>query len=119
LQHSFYQPASLQSLPSRQAVIQLPLKAVLRAVVRALTLPRCTHGSVLYPDPQSGDQVSWEQTVAMLNNGEVKEVLAGQNLQLTVSLKDGRSLKSSIPPEEDLQKTIEKCGDACKDVVVK
>lgn len=72
--------------------------------------------SVLYPDPQSGDEVSWQAAVAMINNGEVTQVVQTQDLKLTLSLRDGRSLFATQAAFDDIKAVIEKCGDPCKDI---
>ena len=47
---------------------------------------------VLYPDAQDGSEVPWNQAQAMMQNGEVAKIASGDGSQLTLELKDGRSL---------------------------
>ena len=46
--------------------------------------PQAAPGQALYPEPQSGDTVNWSQAVAMLNNGEISQILKTDNLELTL-----------------------------------
>lgn len=72
--------------------------------------------SVLYPDPQSGDEVMWTQAEAMILNGEVVKITRSGERQITIDLKDGRSLIVNGPTEETVQQLIETCGDLCKSI---
>ena len=72
--------------------------------------------SVLYPDPQSGDEVMWNQAEAMILNGEVVKITRDNERQITIDLKDGRSLIVMGPTEETVQQLLETCGDLCNSV---
>lgn len=80
--------------------------------------PQVPAGQPLYPGPQSGDTVLWAQAVAMISNGEVNQILRSQNLELTLNLKDGRSLLTIEPSEGELQIVLENCGDVCAGIEV-
>jgi len=75
-------------------------------------------GESLYPGPQSGNEISWEAAVALLNNGEVAQVVQTHNLQVTLDLKDGRSLVTREPNIDDVFNVIEGCGQPCTDISV-
>ena len=60
-------------------------------VVEATETPQVAPGQSLYPEPQSGDTITWAQAVAMINNAEVAQILKSQTLELTFNLKDGRA----------------------------
>ncbi len=77
-----------------------------------------TNPSALYPAAKDGDTVTWDQAVAMLQNGEVAKVTQSQSLKVILSLKDGRSLNTTEPSFDDVVKVIAACGDKCKDIVV-
>lgn len=72
--------------------------------------------SVLYPDPQSGDEVMWSQAEAMILNGEVVKITRDGEKQITIDLKDGRSLIVMGPTEETVQQLLQTCGDPCKNI---
>ena len=72
--------------------------------------------SVLYPDPQSGDEVQWSQVAAMILNGEVIKITRDNDLQATIDLKDGRSLILRGPTDKKIQQLLETCGDPCKSI---
>ncbi len=73
-------------------------------------------GSVLYPDPQSGDNVFWNQAEAMILNGEVVKITRDGETQVTIDLKDGRSLIVKGVTEKTVQDLLQTCGDLCKDI---
>ncbi|HEX7972993.1 MAG TPA: hypothetical protein VF498_01170 [Anaerolineales bacterium] len=89
-----------------------------QAVVAATQAPAAGSASVLYPGPKDGDQVSWPQVAAMILNHEVAKIIHPKPLQITITLKDGRSLTSFEPSPEELQSVLQKCGDTCKDIPV-
>lgn len=74
--------------------------------------------AVLYPDPKSGDIVLWSQAEAMILNGEVVKITRDGELQVTLDLKDGRSLIARGVNAETVQQVLERCGDICKDITL-
>lgn len=80
--------------------------------------PQAATGQALYPEPQSGDSVTWSQAVAMLNNAEITQIMKSASLELTLSLKDGRSLVTNEPGDGELQIVLDKCGDVCSGIEV-
>jgi len=72
--------------------------------------------AVLYPDASDGDYMEWYQVTALITNGEVEKVVQTHDLQIYITLKDGRTLVSVQPEIDDVIKFIKKCGDACKDI---
>ena len=80
--------------------------------------PQPVAGQPMYPDPQSGDIVNWSQAVAMLKNAEVTQIVRSQTLELTLNLKDGRSLVTNEPNTGELQIVLDSCGDVCSTVEV-
>ena len=81
-------------------------------------VPQVATGQALYPEPQSGDSVTWSQAVAMLNNAEVSQVMKAASLELTMNLKDGRSLITTEPGDGELQIVLDRCGDVCAGIEV-
>jgi hypothetical protein len=72
--------------------------------------------SVLYPDAKDGDEVSWDQAVSMILNGEVSQVMQTHDLKAYLTLKDGRTLVTTQPGIDEVIKVIEKCGEKCKNI---
>ena len=75
--------------------------------------------NVLYPDVQTGAEVSWPQAYGMLMNGEVSRVLQPNAEKFTLVLKDGRSLAALQPAPGDILQAIESCGEPCQTIEVK
>ena len=74
--------------------------------------------SSVYPAFNDGDQISWENAIALINYGEVTKITVAQSLQVALFLKDGRTLLSQQPAEGELQKILDACGDLCKAIEV-
>jgi hypothetical protein len=80
--------------------------------------PTAANPANLYPAFKEGDQIAWNQAAALIANGEVMKIIAAPSLQVTLFLKDGRSLVTQQPAEGELQKVLDACGEACKDIEV-
>ena len=80
--------------------------------------PLLPNPEILYPDMDDGAEVIWFHAIAMLNNGEVTEVLQTHDLKVFITLKDGRTLVTVEPEIDTIFKEIENCGEKCKDIVV-
>jgi hypothetical protein len=72
----------------------------------------------LYPDSEDGEEVTWEMAQAMILNGEVKQVIQAHSLQVTLMLKDGRTLITTEPAIDDIFEVIELCGNPCQDITI-
>lgn len=75
-----------------------------------------SQASVLYPGPKSGEEVSWQAAISMMKNGEVTQIVQTKDLQLTLSLRDGRSLVTWEAAFDEVKTFIQECGAACKDI---
>lgn len=77
-----------------------------------------TSASVLYPGPKDGDDVTWSQAYAMIMNGEVVKISQGGELQVSLTLKDGRTLVTVEPGKDEVLSVVQRCGDVCKSIEV-
>lgn len=75
-------------------------------------------GSALYPNITDGSDVQWVQVQAMALNGEIAKIIVFQSTEVTVMLKDGRSLRSIVNLVSDAQSLVVSCGAPCQDIVV-
>jgi len=73
--------------------------------------------TVLYPFMEEGGELTWLQAEAVIHNGEVVEVVQTQSLKVLLTLKDGRVLITFEPEFDAIIKSIEICGDKCKDII--
>lgn len=76
------------------------------------------NSSVLYPGPKDGEQVTWSQAYAMIMNGEVVKIAQSGELQVSLTLKDGRTLVTTEPGKDEVVSVVQRCGDICKDIQV-
>lgn len=74
--------------------------------------------SSVYPYFEDGAQIPWEKAIALMSYGEVSKITVAQSLQVTLLLKDGRSLLSQQPADGELQKALDACGEPCKDIEI-
>ncbi|MBN2550108.1 MAG: hypothetical protein JXB15_13170 [Anaerolineales bacterium] len=81
------------------------------------TVEKISVGS-LYPDLKDGDEVYWNQAVAMIQNGEVTKVMQAHSLQVTLTLKDGRALITLEPEMDAVLQVITECGDLCQGIQI-
>jgi hypothetical protein len=72
----------------------------------------------LYPGIQDGAEVTWAQAVAMIENGEVVQVMQTHDLKVYLTFWDGRTLVTIEPEIDEITRAIEVCGDACKDIKI-
>ena len=84
----------------------------------AVAYPEALQSNALYPNYKDGDKIEWFQAVAIINNGEVSKLVQAHSLQVTLSLKDGRTLLTEEPAIDDVLKVIEACGDPCKGIQI-
>jgi uncharacterized protein YlzI (FlbEa/FlbD family) len=80
--------------------------------------PVSTNPNALYPMFTNGDEVPWNQAVAMIKNGEVSKVIQTHSLQVTLTLIDGRTLVTKEAAIDDVIKVIQECGAQCKSIAV-
>jgi hypothetical protein len=80
--------------------------------------PAPGEAAVLYPGVLDGAEVYWTQAVAMLQNGEVEQVMQTHDLKVYLTVKDGRTLFSFEPQIDEVLKVIQSCGDLCKNILV-
>jgi hypothetical protein len=73
---------------------------------------------ILYPGALDGTEVYWVQAVSMILNGEVTQVMQTHDLEVYLTLKDGRTLLAIEPEIDDVMKVIQSCGDPCKNILV-
>lgn len=62
--------------------------------------------------------VSWNEAIRILNSGEVEKVFQTHNLDVTLTLEDGRSIKTKEPDIDYIFDEIKKCGNPCKNMVI-
>ena len=72
----------------------------------------------LYPGILDGAEVYWVQAVSMILNGEVTQVMQTHDLEVYLTLKDGRILHSIEPQIDEVMKVIQSCGDPCSKILV-
>lgn len=63
------------------------------------------------------DEVSWEEALEILNSGEVTAIYQLHNLEVTLELKDGTSIKTIEPNIDAIFQEIDNCGVLCSNII--
>jgi hypothetical protein len=72
----------------------------------------------VYPDLKDGSEVQWSQVQSIVFSGQVTKIGQTHDLNVYITLKDGRTFKVVEPAIDDILKLVQQCGDLCKDIKV-
>ncbi len=64
------------------------------------------------------ETIAWEMAADLIRNGLVTSVFQTHALDVTLELKDGRSLHTIESQIDDVFKVIDQCGDICQDITM-
>jgi heat shock protein HslJ len=67
---------------------------------------------------EGAEVVDWETAVSILNSGEVVEIFQTHSLDVTLTLADGRVIKTVEPAIDDIFTAVEDCGEPCSNVLL-
>jgi heat shock protein HslJ len=67
---------------------------------------------------EGAEVVDWETAVSILNSGEVVEIFQTHSLDVTLTLADGRTIKTVEPAIDDIFTAVEDCGEPCRDIMM-
>jgi len=73
-------------------------------------------GAMLYPELKDGDTIEWYQVQGAVYSGMVKEIVQTHDLKVYLTFVDGRTLVSTAPAIDDVQKIINDCGVVCQGI---
>lgn len=71
-----------------------------------------------YVPTKMDEYIPWEQAVSILYNRDVTDVGQYHNLEVTLYLKDGTSVKTIEPQIDAIFEEVEKCGRRCANLVI-
>jgi hypothetical protein len=72
----------------------------------------------VYPDLKDGAEVAWSQVKDIFFSGQVVKISQTHDLNVYITLNDGRTFKTVEPAIDDVLKLVQTCGDLCKDIKV-
>ncbi len=72
----------------------------------------------VYPDLKDGAEVQWSQVQSIVFSGQVVKIGQTHDLNVYLTLKDGRTLKAVEPAIDDILKLVQACGTLCQDIKV-
>jgi hypothetical protein len=98
-------PVSDQPVTTKAAAYPAPVSSV------QSSLP-----VTLYPELKDGDILEWQHVEGTIYSGLVSRVSQTHDLQVTITMKDGRTFVTTEPAIDDIVKLIQQCGDFCKDI---
>ncbi len=67
---------------------------------------------------EGAEIVDWETAVSLLNSGEVVEIFQTHSLDVTLTLVDGRIVKTVEPAIDDIFSAIEDCSEPCSNILM-
>ena len=70
-----------------------------------------------YPDIADGSSIEWSKAKGLITRGEVVKVISGANEQVTLNLKDGRTLTAVMEDPQSLQTALDAC-EVCAELEV-
>ena|SRR3989442_1513298 len=67
--------------------------------------------------PPSRTIVPWEEAIAVLQTGQVTQVIQTHSLYVSLWLKNGSVITTKEPTIDAISYELGKCGDPCKNIV--
>lgn len=67
---------------------------------------------------EGAEIVDWETAVSILNSGDVVEIFQTHSLDVTLTLADGRIIKTVEPAIDDIFHAIDDCGEPCSNILM-
>ena len=64
------------------------------------------------------EAIPWEEALTILNSGEVASVFQTHSLSVTLTLKDGRELRTVEPTIDAIFAAVTACGEPCADITL-
>ena len=80
--------------------------------------PKRDKPDVTYPGVEDGGEVIWLQAVEMIMNGEAVQIVQTQDLKVSITLRDGRTLITYQPVIDEVFVILKACDAPCADVSV-
>jgi hypothetical protein len=109
-------PLAIGAYPETGATV--PPAAAQMAYPSPVVQPLTAQTEPVYPDLKDGAEVTWSQVKDIIFSGQVVRVGQTHDLNVYITLKDGRTFKTVEPAIDDVIKLIKACGDLCKDIKV-
>ena len=72
----------------------------------------------VYPELKDGAEVAWSQVKDIVYSGQVVKIGQTHDLNVYLTLKDGRTFKTVEPTIDDILKIVQACGTLCKNIKV-
>jgi hypothetical protein len=101
-----------------EAGATLPAAAAQMAYPSPVAQPLTAQSEPVLPELKDGAEVQWSQVKDIVFSGQVVNIGQTHDLNVTITLKDGRMFKTVEPAIDDILKLVQACGDLCKDIKV-
>jgi hypothetical protein len=82
--------------------------------VLAALLASCASSAL----PADGAEISWEQAVELLHDGQVTAVFQTHALDVTLTLVNGANVHTVEPSIDAIFHEIDACGQPCADIAI-
>jgi len=77
--------------------------------------PTAVSGPTAEPTPAT---IAWPAAEARILAGDAAAVMQAHSLEVIITLKTGRRIHTVEPEIDEVLRVIDRCGEACRDIVV-
>jgi hypothetical protein len=110
-------PVAMGPYPAAGATVP-PAAAAVNAYPGPTAPAMTAQAEPVLPDLKDGANVDWAQVKDIIFSGQVVKVGQTHALNVTITLKDGRTFKTVEPAIDDVINLVKACGDLCKDIKI-
>lgn len=95
-----------------------------KSIIIVATILLITTGIFIYlmttnnESNQSEINASWNESIEILNSGQVEEVFQEHNLEVTLILKNDTIIHTKEPKIDDIFDEVKKCGNQCDNIIL-
>ncbi|HKJ28017.1 MAG TPA: hypothetical protein VJ965_10290 [Anaerolineales bacterium] len=93
-------------------------KLMISVFVFTLLLTACAAGVEQTTPTPLPDTIPWEDAMALLQTGEVEQVVQLHSLKVTLYLKDGQQVDTIEPGIDAIFDEIQQCGAPCSNIIL-
>lgn len=90
------------------------MKKLLFAVLLLALLAACTPGAL----PPDGAEISWDEAVALLHDGQVTQIFQAHTLRVVLTLRNGAQVSTMEPSIDAIFFEVQQCGASCANIAL-
>lgn len=90
------------------------MKKLLIAAILLALLAACAPSQL----PPDGAEISWNQAVSLLHDGQVTQVFQAHSLRVVLTLRNGAQVSTMEPSIDAIFFEVERCGAPCANIAL-